>query len=222
MTTVQQLLDEKGHDVWSILPDDSVSDAIQLVARENVGALVVMEDDRPVGIFTERHCARNVFPMGKSSPKTRTREIMNTDVSCARPEQTVEEYMALMIEIGSERGKALLDHLPRWDATPAGARSVRQNRDQQGSADASGRRPGSDAAQSGASRWDEVAERCLRIDNCTVVCPTYFARRWMKICGSLTIWSLGPGNGPPALASISATPMEGAPSIRSARGIASG
>ena len=96
MTTVQQLLDEKGHDVLSIHPDDSVFDAIQLMAKENVGALVVMEDDRPVGIFTERHYARSVFLKGKSSPKTRTREIMTTDVVCARPEQTVEECMAVM------------------------------------------------------------------------------------------------------------------------------
>ncbi|MGI9509558.1 MAG: CBS domain-containing protein [Geminicoccaceae bacterium] len=96
MTTVQQLLDEKGHHVWSIHPDDSVFDAIQLMAKENVGALVVMEDDRPVGIFTERHYARSVFLKGKSSPKTRTREIMTTDVICARPEQTVEECMAVM------------------------------------------------------------------------------------------------------------------------------
>lgn len=96
MTTVQQLLNEKGHDVLSIHPDDSVFYAIQLMAKENVGALVVMENDRPVGIFTERHYARSVFLKGKSSPKTRTREIMTTDVICARPEQTVEECMAVM------------------------------------------------------------------------------------------------------------------------------
>ena len=96
MTTVQQLLDEKGHDVWSIHPDDSVFDAIRLMARKDVGALVVMEDGRPVGIFTERHYARNVFLEGKSSPKPRTRDIMTTDVICARPEQTIEECMAVM------------------------------------------------------------------------------------------------------------------------------
>lgn len=96
MTTVQQLLNEKGHDVLSIHPDDSVFDAIQLMAKENVGALVVIEDNRPVGIVTERHYARSVFLKGKSSPKTRTREIMTTDVICARPEQTVEECMAVM------------------------------------------------------------------------------------------------------------------------------
>lgn len=98
MTTVQQLLDDKGHDVWSIHPDSSVFDAIQLMASKDVGALVVVEDDRPVGIFTERHYARNVFLKGKSSPKTRTRDIMTTDVICARPEQTVEQCMAVMTD----------------------------------------------------------------------------------------------------------------------------
>ena len=98
MTTVQQLLEDKGHDVWSIHPDISVFDAIQLMASKDVGALVVVEDDRPVGIFTERHYARNVILKGKSSPKTRTRDIMTTDVICARPEQTVEQCMAVMTD----------------------------------------------------------------------------------------------------------------------------
>ena len=98
MTTVQQLLDEKGHDVWTIHPDCSVFDAIQLMASKDVGALVVVEDDRPVGIFTERHYARNVFLKGKSSPKTRTRDIMTTDVICARPGQSVEQCMAVMTD----------------------------------------------------------------------------------------------------------------------------
>ncbi|MDH3662108.1 MAG: CBS domain-containing protein [Alphaproteobacteria bacterium] len=98
MTTVRQLLDDKGHDVWSIHPDSSVFDAIQLMASKDVGALVVVEDDRPVGIFTERHYARNVILKGKSSPKTRTRDIMTTDVICARLEQTVEQCMAVMTD----------------------------------------------------------------------------------------------------------------------------
>ena len=54
MRTVRQLLDEKGHDIESIGPDDSVFDAIQKMADANIGSLMVVEDDRPVGIFTER------------------------------------------------------------------------------------------------------------------------------------------------------------------------
>ena len=98
MRTVQQLLDEKGHDIQSIHPDDSVFDAIQKLASANIGALIVVEDDRPVGIFTERDYARNVVLKGKSSPTTQVREIMTTRVVYARPEQTVEQCMAVMTD----------------------------------------------------------------------------------------------------------------------------
>ena len=98
MKTAQQILDKKGHDVWSVHPDDSVFDAIQKMANKDVGALVVIEDDKLVGIFSERDYARKVFLLGKSSPKTSVREIMVTRVVCARPEQTIEECMAVMTE----------------------------------------------------------------------------------------------------------------------------
>ncbi len=98
MTAVRNLLDEKGHDVWSVHPDDTVFDAIQLMANKDVGAVVVKEDDRLVGIFTERDYARNVFLKGKSSPETAIREIMTPSPVCARPESTVEECMAVMTE----------------------------------------------------------------------------------------------------------------------------
>ncbi len=98
MRTVQQLLDEKGHDIQSIHPDDSVFDAIQKLANANIGALIVVEDDRPVGIFTERDYARSVILKGKSSPTTPVRDIMTTRVVFARPEQTVEQCMAVMTD----------------------------------------------------------------------------------------------------------------------------
>jgi CBS domain-containing protein len=98
MRTVQQLLDEKGHDIQSIHPDDSVFDAIQKLANANIGSLIVVEDDRPVGIFTERDYARNVILKGKSSPTTKVRDIMTTRVVYARPEQTVEQCMAVMTD----------------------------------------------------------------------------------------------------------------------------
>ena len=98
MTTVQQLLDEKGHDVWSVGPDESVFDAIQKMATKDAGSLVVMEDGEPVGIFTERHYARDVVLKGKSSPTTPVRDIMATRLICVGPGQTVEECMAVMTE----------------------------------------------------------------------------------------------------------------------------
>lgn len=98
MRTVQQLLDEKGHDIQSIHPDDSVFDAIQKLATANIGSLIVVEDDRPVGIFTERDYARNVILKGKSSPTTKVRDIMTTRVIFVQPEQTVEHCMAIMTD----------------------------------------------------------------------------------------------------------------------------
>ena len=98
MRTVRQLLDEKGHDIESIGPDDSVFDAIQKMADANIGSLMVVEDDRPVGIFTERDYARSVILKGKSSPTTPVREIMTSRVVYARPEQTVDQCMAVMTE----------------------------------------------------------------------------------------------------------------------------
>ena len=98
MTTIKQLLDVKGRDVLSIGPDDTVFDAIKKMADNNVGSLVVLDDEHLVGIITERHYARNVFLKGRSSPKTTVRDIMSTRVVCARPEQSVEESMAVMTE----------------------------------------------------------------------------------------------------------------------------
>ncbi len=98
MRTVQQLLDEKGHDIQSVHPDESVFDAIQKLANANIGSLIVVEDDRPVGIFTERDYARSVILKGKSSPTTPVRDIMTTRVVYAQPQQTVEECMAVMTD----------------------------------------------------------------------------------------------------------------------------
>ena len=98
MRTVQQLLDEKGHDIQSVHPDESVFDAVQKLANANIGSLIVVEDDRPVGIFTERDYARNVVLKGKSSPTTPVRDIMTTRVIFVKPEQTVDECMAIMTD----------------------------------------------------------------------------------------------------------------------------
>ena len=92
--TVRQLLDEKGHDVFTIGPDNTVFEAIQKMADQNAGSLVVIEDGNPIGIITERHYARNVFLKGRASPTTRVRDIMEAKVLYAHLDQTVEECMA--------------------------------------------------------------------------------------------------------------------------------
>ena len=98
MPTVRQLLKDKSPDVWSVAPDDSVYNAIQEMAKRGIGALVVVEDGKPVGMFTERDYARDLILKGKSSPKTAIREVMTKRVICVGPEKTIEECMAIMTE----------------------------------------------------------------------------------------------------------------------------
>ena len=98
MTMVQQLLRAKGQEIYSVHPDAMVLDALKLMASKDIGAVLVKDGERLVGIFTERHYARNVFLKGKASPTTSVREAMETEVVCVRPEQTAEACMALMTE----------------------------------------------------------------------------------------------------------------------------
>lgn len=100
MATVRQLLDQKGPEIFSVGPEDTVLDAIQKMAENDVGSLIVLDDGHLVGIITERHYARNVFLKGRSSPTTNVKDIMTTRVICARPEQSVEECMAVMTDKG--------------------------------------------------------------------------------------------------------------------------
>ena len=98
MKTVSTLLQSKGGDVWSVSPGTMVYDALALMAEKNVGALLVVEADRLVGIFSERDYARKVILHGKSSRQTPVGEIMTSKVVYVRPEQTIEECMALMTD----------------------------------------------------------------------------------------------------------------------------
>ena len=96
MTKLKLLLDGKGSNIWSVHPDDTVLDAIKLLAQKDIGALIVIENDKPVGIFTERDYARKVYLKGKSSLDTAVRDIMVSPVICVSPDQSVNECMALM------------------------------------------------------------------------------------------------------------------------------
>jgi CBS domain-containing protein len=97
MTTVAQLLREKGQAVFSIGPNDTVYDALQKMAEANIGCLAVLADGKLVGIVSERDYARNVVLKG-TSPTTLVREIMNTAVLYATPDRTVKECMAVMTD----------------------------------------------------------------------------------------------------------------------------
>jgi len=105
MLTVKDVLDEKGHDVWTIAPEAKVIDALKLMAEKSLGALVVMSKKQLVGIISERDYARKVILLGKSSIDTRVKDIMTASVYYVHPETLTQECMALMT-------KNRIRHLP--------------------------------------------------------------------------------------------------------------
>ncbi|HEX2694875.1 MAG TPA: CBS domain-containing protein, partial [Acidobacteriota bacterium] len=98
MITVKQILDEKGHEAWTIVPDAKVFDALKLMAEKGIGALVVVVDARVVGILSERDYARKIALMGRFSQDTPVRDIMTTQVYYVHPSATAEECLALMTD----------------------------------------------------------------------------------------------------------------------------
>jgi CBS domain-containing protein len=98
MKTVQEILDEKGRDVRTIGPDSSVRDALTQMADRNIGALVVIEEGRVVGVISERDFARKVIVEGQSSLETLVEDIMVPEPRCVAPEQTLGDCMALMTD----------------------------------------------------------------------------------------------------------------------------
>lgn len=99
MKPVAQILRSKEHKtVYTIGPDGTVWDALKLMAERSVGALVVMEGKKIVGIVSERDYARKVVLQGRSSENTRVRDIMSSPVMYVRPDHTNEDCMALMTE----------------------------------------------------------------------------------------------------------------------------
>lgn len=96
MHTVSHCLQTKGSQVYSIHPEASVYEALDLMADKDIGALLVMEGERLVGIFSERDYARKIILHGKSSRETPVREIMTPRVVVIRPDQSLDDCMALM------------------------------------------------------------------------------------------------------------------------------
>jgi CBS domain-containing protein len=98
MKTVHQLLESKGSQVISVTPDTPVFQALKVMAEKGIGAVLVLQSGRLVGIMSERDYARKVILQGKSSHDTPVRDIMTERVVYARPEQTVPQCMALMTD----------------------------------------------------------------------------------------------------------------------------
>ena len=98
MRLVREILQSKGHDVWFVRPEAFVFDAVKMMSERSVGALLVMEGEKMVGIITERDYARKVVLAGKSSKQTQVKDIMTQRVLWVAPERTIEECMALMTD----------------------------------------------------------------------------------------------------------------------------
>jgi CBS domain-containing protein len=108
MQTVQQLLSQKGAQVWSVSPEQSIYEATSQLAQKNVGALIVLDDERLVGIFSERDCVRRVVLARRSLTDTRVRDVMTTSVKTARLNDTVDHCMRVMTDLR-------IRHLPILD-----------------------------------------------------------------------------------------------------------
>ena len=108
MKTVGELLQAKGHALWSITPDATVYEALELMAEKDVGALMVIDAGKLVGIMSERDYARKVILKGRFSKETPVREIMTEKVVYVVPNDTIEQCMALMAEMR-------LRHLPVFE-----------------------------------------------------------------------------------------------------------
>ncbi len=98
MKTVGELINSKGAEVQSISPDNSVYEAVQKMAEYGIGALLVMEGDKVIGILSERDYARKVILQNRGSKTTKVSEIMTTNVNYAEPDHSVEQCMSLMTE----------------------------------------------------------------------------------------------------------------------------
>jgi len=99
MITVKDMLDQKGHKAWTIDPEATVYEALELMAKKGIGALIVIDKNEEVaGILSERDYARKVVLMGRMSQETPVKDIMTKEVYGVHHESTAEECMALMTD----------------------------------------------------------------------------------------------------------------------------
>jgi CBS domain-containing protein len=108
MLTAKDILKDKGSVVWSVSPTDTVLQALGVMAERDIGAVLVLDGDKLVGVLSERDYARKVVLAGRSSKDSPVKDVMTVHVVCVAPERTLDECMALMT---SKR----LRHLPVVD-----------------------------------------------------------------------------------------------------------
>ncbi|NPA92107.1 MAG: CBS domain-containing protein [Chloroflexi bacterium] len=94
--TIRQLLNKKGNQVWAISPDATVYQALELMADKDIGAVLVMEGDKLVGIFSERDYARRCILRNRKSKETLVKDLMTTNVVTIEPSATIDDAMELM------------------------------------------------------------------------------------------------------------------------------
>ncbi|MGA7214024.1 MAG: CBS domain-containing protein [Terrimicrobiaceae bacterium] len=97
-TTIESILDRKGSNVWSVSPNNTVFEAISMMAEKNVGALPVMEGGRLIGMISERDYARKVILLGRGSRETTVSEIMTGDVRTVALSDSVQDCLQVMTE----------------------------------------------------------------------------------------------------------------------------
>jgi CBS domain-containing protein len=108
MHNIRDILQKKGTTVFYVSPDETVLEAIRRMAEENVGALLVLEADQPVGFFSERDYSRKVILQGLRSEDTPVRTVMTTPVLTISPDATVQQGLSIMSE-------KFVRHLPVTD-----------------------------------------------------------------------------------------------------------
>jgi CBS domain-containing protein len=96
MVTIRDLLKNHTNQVCYVRPDSTVYQALELMARENIGAVLVMEGEKLVGVMTERDYARKIILKDRASKETQVSEIMSTELFLMRPDQGVEEALEMM------------------------------------------------------------------------------------------------------------------------------
>jgi CBS domain-containing protein len=96
MRPILELLEKQGGAIWSLSPEDSVYQALEMLAECNVGALMVLQGDKLVGIFSERDYTRKIALEGRSSRETQVRDIMTAQVLTVGPKSSTDDCMALM------------------------------------------------------------------------------------------------------------------------------
>ncbi|MDH4027400.1 MAG: CBS domain-containing protein, partial [Nitrospirota bacterium] len=96
MLTIEKILRKKNMKLWSIGPNETAYKALEIMADKDIGSLLVIDKGELVGIFTERDYSRKVILKGKSSKDTKVEDLMTRKVITVKPENTIDECMALM------------------------------------------------------------------------------------------------------------------------------